>query len=385
MANKHVYIVAAERSGDSLGAALIDSLRERSPNIEISGIGAAQMTSRGITSPFDVAPLAILGIFEGLIKYRIVMRLVRQASDSIMTSGADIVVLIDSWGFMMRVAERLKAKGYEGRIVKYVAPQVWAMREGRTKVLARGVDHLFTIHSFEAPYFTREGLPVTYVGNPVFDQDYRGGDGAALKHKLRILNNVPILCVLLGSRPAEIQRLAKPFGETLIALREAMPELVFVSPLAESTADLTREITKDLTGYDDVIWLDEDDKLNAFAASDVALACSGTVTTQLASAGLPTIVGYKLSAMSYFVASRLFKADYVSIVNLAAGSELMPEFLQDKCEPELLSAAVLSFLENDELRLTRRDQLLAQTDAMKAGQGAASDKAARAVLELLCA
>jgi len=380
---KHVYIVAAERSGDSLGAALIDSLREQSPNINISGIGAAQMSARGIETPIDVAPLAILGIFEGLLKYRTVLHLVRRATDAIITSGADMVILIDSWGFMMRVAERLKAKGYTGQIVKYVAPQVWAMREGRTKVLARSVDHLFTIHSFEAPYFTREGLAVTYVGNPVFDEDYRIGNGDSLRDKLGIGEHDPVMCVLLGSRPAEIQRLSKPFGETLAALRKAMQGLKIISPLAQSTAKLTRNVTQDMPGYEMVSWLTEDDKLNAFAASDVALACSGTVTTQLASAGLPTVVGYKLSAMSYFVASRLFKADYVSIVNLAAKEELMPELLQNECEADQLAPAVLAFLKDDELRAARRDQLLAQTDKMKAGQGAASDKAARAVLDLL--
>ena len=382
MAN-HIYIVAAERSGDSLGAALIDSLRAQSPSIEISGIGATQMETRGINSPIDVAPLAILGIFEGLMKYRTVMRLVRQASDAILASGAQLVVLIDSWGFMMRVAERLKAKGYKGQIVKYVAPQVWAMREGRTKVLARSVDHLLTIHSFEAPYFTREGLPVTYVGNPVFDKDYRSGDGKSLKKRLNILGPTPVLCMLLGSRPAEIERLAKPFGDTLLALREALPDLKVISPLAESTAELTRDITKDIAGYDDVVWLNENDKLNAFAASDAALACSGTVTTQLASAGLPTVVGYKISAMSYAVASRLFKADYVSIVNLAASAELMPELLQNDCVAEKLAPQVLRFFHDDALRLSRRNALLAQTDIMKAGQGAASDKAARAILELI--
>lgn len=382
---EHIYVVAAERSGDGLGAALIDSLRDQSPDIKISGIGAAQMTARGISSPIDVAPLAILGIFEGLLKYRTVMRLVRAAVDDILASGAEMVVLIDSWGFMMRVAERLKAKGYKGQIVKYVAPQVWAMREGRTKVLARGVDHLLTIHSFEAPYFTREGLPVTYVGNPVFDQDFRSGDANAFRAKIGTDAEVPILCLLLGSRPAEITRLARPFGEALEIITARYPEIKVVSPLAESTASLTHKMTAKLAGYSNVVWLDETDKLDAFAAANVSLACSGTVTTQLASAGVPTVVGYKLSAMSYFVASKLFKADYVSIVNLAAGAELMPEHLQGECGAVPLSQSILRFLDDTNLRSDRRAQLIAQTDKMKAGQGAASDKAARAVLGLFSA
>ncbi|WP_017930589.1 lipid-A-disaccharide synthase [Robiginitomaculum antarcticum] len=379
---KHIYVVAAERSGDSLGAALIDSLRGKSPYIQISGIGGAQMNERGINSPIDVAPLAILGIFEGLVKYRTVMRLVRQATDTIFKSGADMVVLIDSWGFMIRVAERLKSQGYDGIIVKYVAPQVWAMREGRTKVLARSVDHLLTIHNFEAPYFTREGLDVTYVGNPVFDDDYSAGDGAALRKRLGIDGDDPVLCVLLGSRPAEIIRLAKPFGDTLALLKSKYPKLHVISPLAENTAQLTQEHTQKLGVFEDVIWLDERDKADAFAACDVALACSGTVTTQLAMAGVPTVVGYKLGTLSYLVASRLFKADYVSVVNLAANDELMPEFLQEACEAQTLSAPLLDLLQDKDFRQSRRDALLAVTQKMRAGQGSASDKAARALLNL---
>lgn len=380
---KHVYVVAAERSGDSLGAALIESLRAMSPNVQISGIGGTQMKMRGVISPIDVSPLAILGIFEGMMKYRTVMHLVREATDDIINSGADMTVLIDSWGFMMRVAEHLKARGYKGKIVKYVAPQVWAMREGRTKVLARSVDHLLTIHSFEAPYFTREGLDVTYVGNPVFDEDMGSGNGGALRARYGIDPSAPVLCVLLGSRPAEIARLARPFGETIVALRREYAGLKIISPLAESTAELTHKQTAELSAYRDVIWLDEAEKSAAFAASYASLACSGTVTTQLAMASVPTVVGYKISAMSYFVASRLLKAKYVSIVNMAADCEIMPECLQNECEAGILAPHLLKLLGNENLRDKKRRALLDITTKMRAGQGSASDKAARAILGLM--
>ena len=183
---KSLFITAAERSGDDLGAGLIISLKKLDPNIEFYGIGGPAMQDAGVHSDFDISPLAILGFTEALRAYPVVLKKVREAVAQIMSKKTDAVVLIDSWGFMLRVAKGLRKAGYKGEIIKYVAPQVWAMREGRAKVLAAAVDHLLTIHSFDAPYFERHGLPVHYVGNPVFDTDYSTGDGQGFRKQLGI-------------------------------------------------------------------------------------------------------------------------------------------------------------------------------------------------------
>ncbi|MCF6275224.1 MAG: lipid-A-disaccharide synthase, partial [Robiginitomaculum sp.] len=212
MTSPHIYIVAAEKSGDELGAGLVRQLRKQTDGkITLSAIGGSALAAEGLDSAIDIRPLSILGFVEGLKSYPIIMERVAQAVDIIIASNADAAVLIDSWGFMARVAKRLKKRGYKGQIIKYVAPQVWAMREGRAKILAGLVDHLLTIHSFDAPYFTKHGLNTIYVGNPIFDEDYRGGDGSGLRKEYNIPDETLVLVMLFGSRLSEIQRLAEPF------------------------------------------------------------------------------------------------------------------------------------------------------------------------------
>ena len=380
---KSVFIVAAERSGDDLGAGLISELKQCAPELEISGIGGPAMAAAGVSSDYDISPLSILGFTEAIKSYLAVVKKVREAVDLIMKTPSQAVVLIDSWGFMLRVAWGLRKAGYEGEIIKYVAPQVWAMREGRSKVLAKAVDHLLTIHSFDAPYFERHGLPVHYVGNPVFDTDYASGNGSALRDKYNIAANAPVLALLLGSRPSEITRLAEPMAETLSRLKKSIPDLVVVSPVSGSVLDLVNTARSQHAGFKDVIFIGETEKLDCFAAAGAALACSGTVTTQLADAGVPTVVTYKLSGLTFAVAKRLFRPDYISIVNIAADEALMPEFVQRDCNAQTLADAVKPYLTNPEVREQASKALKAQTAIMRGAGGRASRRAAEAVLDIL--
>lgn len=378
-----VFIVAAERSGDDLGAGLISQLRKRDDTLSISGIGGSAMAALGVSSDIDISPLSILGFTEAIKAYPIVVDRVRQSVEIIMEKPHDAVVLIDSWGFMLRVAWGLRKAGFEGQIIKYVAPQVFAMREGRAKVLAKAVDHLMTIHSFDAPYFTQHGLPVTYVGNPMFDTDYTSGDGAALRNRLNIPLGAPVVAVLFGSRLSEIQRLAGPFADAVARIKSARPDVHFISPLSETIATDVRAAAADDTRLQDIIFLPESDKFDVFAAVDAALACSGTVTTQLACAGVPSAVAYRLSAVTHFFAKRLYKPDHISLVNIAADKDLMPEFLQGECRGDKLAAAILSFIDNPEAARETSNALRAQTDIMKGEGGLASARAAEAVLSLI--
>ena len=166
------------------------------------------MVQQGIRSEIDISGLAILGFSEGLKSYPMILNRVRQTVQSIISAAPSAVILIDSWGFMIRVAKGLKQAGFEGKVIKFVAPQVWAMREGRAKILAKYVDHLLTIHSFDAPYFEPYGLDVRYVGNPVFDTNYRAGDGATLRRELSIDAQRPVVSVYLGSRRSELFQLS---------------------------------------------------------------------------------------------------------------------------------------------------------------------------------
>ena len=380
---KSVYIVAVENSADHLGAELIQHIQAQTSSVAIMGIGGNAMAVHGVESQIDISGLAILGFVEGLKSYPMILDRVSATVDSVMTNAPDAVVLIDSWGFMIRVAKGLKKAGYSGRIIKYLAPQVWAMREGRSKILAQYVDHLMTIHSFDAPYFEKHGLPVSYVGNPIFDTNYHQGDGEGLRRELGIDPNDELVSVFFGSRLSEIQQLAKPFADAVTLLKTQRPHLKLISPVSDSIAtDVNAAAGEDLR-LQNIILLPEARKFDVFAASDVALACSGTVTTQLACVGVPSVVSYRLNGLTYMAAKRLYKPSYISIVNIAADDELMPEFIQGDVTGEALSAAVAAYLDNPNLREESSRKLIAQTDAMKGKGGSASERAAFTVLDII--
>ena len=386
----HIFIVAAEKSGDELGAKLAQALRKQSnKKVRLSGIGGNAMRSVGLNSAVDITPLSILGFVEGLKAYPTILQRVQQSADVIIASGADAAILIDSWGFMMRLAKALKKKGFTGKLIKYVAPQVWAMREGRSKILAQGFDHLLTIHSFDAPYFTRHGLETTYVGNPVFDDDYTRGDSQKLRQEFNIEDKT-VVGVLFGSRLSEIQRLAKPFAEAVSILKQHNPDIIFISPVSDTIAEDVYAAGFEHKALQDIIFLNEDRKLDAFAAMDMSIACSGTVTSQLACAGVPTVVGYRLNGLTYFIAKHLYKPDYISIVNIAANAPLMPEFVQADCNGENLATAIQFYLDNPSERKNASQALHLTTQQMRQVNSNnssdilhSSEQAARVIIEIL--
>ena len=380
---KSAYIVAVENSADHLGAELSQHIRAQTSGVSLMGVGGAAMAAEGINSEIDISGLAILGFVEGLKSYPMILDRVNATVASVMIKAPEAVILIDSWGFMIRVAKGLKKAGYSGKIIKYLAPQVWAMREGRSKILAQYVNHLMTIHSFDAPYFEKYGLPVSYVGNPIFDTDYQQGDGESLRRELGIDAKDEVVSVFFGSRLSEIQQLAKPFADAADILKTQRPRLKLISPVSDSIAtDVNAAAGADLR-LQNIILLPEARKFDVFAASDVALACSGTVTTQLACAGIPSVVSYRLNGLTYMAAKRLYKPNYISIVNIAADEALMPEFIQGDVTGESLSSAVTAYLNDPDLRQQTSQKLIAQTDAMKGKGGSASERAALTVLDII--
>jgi lipid-A-disaccharide synthase len=378
-----LFIVATERSGDELGAGLGRHLRTAKSDLSLFGIGGAAMEEAGIKSRMDISGLAILGFVEGVKHYPMILKKVKICVDEILKVNPDAVILIDSWGFMIRVANRLKAKGYRGKIIKFVAPQVWAMRAGRAKILARSVDLLLSIQPMDAAYFEAEGLKTVYVGNPVFDTDYQSGNTELLREAYK-LNDDLIVSIWFGSRQSEIETLAAILCDAVSRLKASFPKLTFIAPVNQSVRALLQPYLQAAGLQDVIIQVPEAEKLDVMKASHAALACSGTVTTQLASAGVPTVVSYKLNPLTFAVAKRLFKPDYISIVNIAADAPLMPEFIQDDVTAGNLSNALSRYISAPALRRDASRALLAQTRKMGAGGNlGANKKAANVVLAAL--
>ena len=372
-----IFLVAAEASGDALGADLARALKERDATLELIGVGGAQMAAAGIPSQADIKGLAILGFIDGFLAYGRVKRAVAATVEAVLKAKPDVVVLIDSWGFTLRVAQGVRAAAPHIKLVKYIGPQVWATRPGRARTLAATVDHLICIHDFEPPYYEPFGLACTVCGHPALGR-HKPGDGAGLRARLGFSPTEKIILVLPGSRAAEVRRI----GPVLWRAAELLDRDRDVRTLVVVADSVRREVTAQAPAA--VRILDEREKEDAFAAATVALAASGTVTTEVALQETPLVIGYKLGWITWALARAfLFKAKYATLMNVAANAEVAPEFLQTRCTPENLAAAAAPLLDDEN---ARAEQVRRQNEAlalMGRGGRPAAEIAADAVLGVM--
>jgi len=376
----HIFLVAAEDSGDALGADVIDALRAADPSVRISGIGGAKMRERGVVSDVDMSGLAVLGFIDGIKAFGRVKRAVEAAGEAVIKADPDAVVLIDSWGFMWRLARLLKERGHRAKRIKLIGPQVWATRPGRARVLAQWCDHLLCIHAFEQPFYERWGLPTTVIGNPAL-QRLPKGDGGAFRKRYSIAVDAPVVGLLPGSRRSEIRRVAPALFEAAGRAAQNDSRRTIVCMVAPSVAADVDALAKAQPRF--LLIRDETEKADAFAAMDVALACSGTVTTELASQGAAVIVGYKLGWVTWALA-RLFlmRSRFITLLNVAAGKEIAPEFVQTRLTAANLAEAAERLLSDPAaLEMQRKGQ--AEALKLMAGPGKpAAQIAAETILKL---
>jgi lipid-A-disaccharide synthase len=379
-----IMLVAAEPSGDALGAGLMRALRKRmGESVRFVGVGGPRMVAEGLDSPFDIAELSILGWVEGAKAYRKVVARADETAALAARERPDAAVLIDSWGFTLRVAQRLRRQDPGLKLIKYVGPQVWASRPGRAKTLAATVDHLLSILAFDAPWFEKAGLPVTPVGNPTLAKDFSKADPHWLREAIGVEPGDQILLVLPGSRPSEIARLMQPFGEAVALLKASHPRLHVVLALAESVAARARAAAQAWPVQPYMVE-GEAARIDAMCAATVALACSGTVTTEVALAGCPMVVAYRMSGLGFAIIKRVAITPYVCLVNIAAGRVIAPELLQNHCTGPRLAKALAERLDDPELRARQiADQTAALEKLGPRGGPDPSERAADAVIAIL--
>lgn len=378
-----IMLVAGEPSGDDRGAGLAQALRARlGPGLKLVGVGGPRMAEAGVRSLFGMSEISVFGLLEGLLAIPRVRRRAEETARAVVREGADLVVLIDSWGFSWLAARAIRRLAPQVRLVKYVAPQVWATRPGRAKALAGLVDHLMVINSFEPPYFEEWGLPTTFVGNPALHMDFTGCDPAGFRARHGIAPGSPVLLVLPGSRPGEVSRLLPPFEDAVRRLKASHPGLQVVLPVAEAVAP---QVKSAVAGWPFRVHVieGEGEKLEAMKASDLALACSGTVTLEVAQAGVPMVVAYRLGAVTHFVARFLIRTPWVVLFNIAARDFVAPEMIQDDCTGPRLAAELDRRLRDPELRRAQAAAQDAALDRMGRGGPDPSETAARVVSEVL--
>jgi lipid-A-disaccharide synthase len=379
-----VMLVAAEASGDALGAGLAKALKRRlgEDGVRFVGVGGAKMAAEGVESPFDIAQLSIIGIVESLKAYPRAMARLKDTLALAEAEKPDVAVLIDSWGFNIRLAQALRRARPDLPLVKYVAPQVWAYRPGRARGLAKAVDFLLSIQPMDKPFFDRAGLESVFVGNSALAKDFSKADPARLRAAIGLTSDEPILLVLPGSRPSEIERVMPAFEDAVRRLKIERPNLTVVVPAASTVVEAVKAR---VAGWPFRAHVIEDEALkdDAMVAGTVALACSGTVTTELALAGCPMVVGYRTGAITYGLLKLLFKPSWVTLLNIAAGKAIAPEYLQKNLDGVALAKAVATRLDDPGLRERQIADQNAALERMGRGMPDPSEAAAKALLAFL--
>jgi lipid-A-disaccharide synthase len=375
-----IYIIAGEASGDVLGARLMASIVAMRPNAVFAGVGGARMAEQGLQTLFPMADLAVMGIVEVIPRIRLLKRRLVEVQADITARQPDVVVTIDSPGFMHRVLD-MDAVRRTHRI-HYVAPQVWAWRAHRVKHYPGLWDKLLCLLPFEPAWFAQHGLDGIFVGHPVLESGAGSGDGARFRAAHGLDATQPVLVLMPGSRRSEVPRLLPVFGRTLDILARELPGLQPVLPVSAVVRE-TVERAAASWPVRPIIVSGVDEKHDAYAAAGAALTKSGTSTLELALAGVPMAVTYRVNALSAAMARRLIQVKHVAMVNLLAGRTLVPELLQQDCNPVRLAETVLTLLRDPAAAVAQRAGFAAVIDSLRPAGGLPSHAAAQEVLAML--
>lgn len=341
-----VYLIAGEPSGDLLGARVMRALKKRLPDCQVFGVGGESMQKEGLNSLFDIKELSVMGIFEVLPHLPKILKHFKEIQEDINRIQPDIIMTIDSYSFSIRVHKMLKKNGCAIPHVHLVAPQVWAWKKGRAKTIGHFVDHLFCLLPNEPAYFVPYGMPTTFVGHPVIEGGANKGNGTLFRSKYHIPSDKRIVCLLPGSRSNEIKYLLKDFMYVADNLFVANPDLVFVVPTLETVKDKVEAVLQHWK-TPHVVVTGEAERYNAFAAAVAALAASGTVSLELALAGVPHLIAYRLNKLTAALARRFLKIKYVNLLNLLENREIIPELLQENCTVEKMTQTMSRLLKGE--------------------------------------
>lgn len=378
-----IWLVAGEDSGDQLGAKLMASLRETAPGpVTFGGVGGEAMTARGLTSLFPLDDVAVMGYLPVLARLRTLLRRIRQTVDDVVANRPDVLVIIDSPGFTHAVASRVRKRLPEIPIVDYVSPSVWAWRPWRAASMRLFVDHVLALLPFEpAAHLRLNGPPCTYVGHPLIERfsELRPDAADSATRESRPWRVV----VLPGSRRSEIERLMPVFGRTLARLARDVGPIETVLPAVTRHRALIERLA---LAWDTPVRIvaGEPAKYTAFRQARVALAASGTVTLELALAGVPMVVAYKVSRVEEAVARRLIQVPTIVLPNLILAENAMPEFVQAACTEDRLAAALAPLVIGGAARDRQRAALQRIDGLMRLPDDEApSRSAARVVLAMV--
>ncbi len=377
-----VYFVAGEPSGDLLASGLMNALLKTEPGVQFRGVGGESMAAcSGMQSLFDIAEISVMGIFEVLPRLPLILKRISQTADDIQRWSPDVIVTVDSWGFVSSLLGKLRKRGVKIPMVHYVAPQVWAWKKGRAKNVARLVDRLMMLLPDEGRYFEKFGLQCDFVGHPVIE---RMSSVVYDTEGFRQRNDIPadarVICVLPGSRRSETGKLIPVFRDALERIRKAYGDFYVVIPTVAGVEARVREAFAE-SPYPVRVVTGSENRYNAFKTSRIALAASGTVSLELAAVGTPHLIAYKFNALSNLAARLLVRIRFANLLNLLADREIIPEFVLHNCKPEPIAACALELLGNPDAAAAHVTEARQILQRLRLPDILPSDRAAQIVRE----
>lgn len=373
-----IGLVAGEASGDRLGAGLIKAIQAQRPDTRFEGVGGPLMLAAGLQSLFPMEPLSVMGLIEPLKNLPTLLRIRGSLKKHFIAQPPDIFIGIDAPDFNLGLELKLRRQGIT--TMHYVSPSVWAWRQKRIKKIARAVDHMLTLLPFEADFYTEHKVPVTFVGHPLADDLPMDPEGARARAELNLgAPSAPVLALLPGSRRGEVAQLGRLFLETARRCREVMPDLTFVLPAANAAR--RQQIDLLMMEFADLpVTVLDGQSHAAMAAADVVLLASGTTALEAMLLKKPMVVSYRTGWLTHAIISRMLKVPYVSLPNLLAGEELVPELLQDAATVKNLSERLMAIFQHPREGEALKEKFYQLHEQLRCN---ASYKASAAVLDLI--
>lgn len=375
--SKNIMIVAGEASGDIYGAGLIKAVHAIEPSFRFFGIGGERMREAGAETFVDSADMAVVGLVEVLRHFDVIAPAFLQLKRILQNDPPDLLVLIDYPGFNLRLAKVAKKAGV--KVLYYISPQIWAWRQGRVKKIKRLVDHMAVILPFEAPFYERAGVPVSFVGHPMADRVRTELSHAEAATSFGLDPSRPVVGLFPGSRRSEVSRLLPVILDAAQLLQQQFPEVQFVLPLASTLSDA--DIAPYLAGHQLSITTTRERIHDLIRACDAVVAVSGTVTLEIALVGTPLVIIYKLSPLTYQLAIRLVKVDHIGLCNIVAGETVAQELIQDDASPQRIAQEIGRVLTDKPYEAALKEKLANVQHRL--GGGGSDQKMAALVMALV--
>ena len=377
-----IALVAGEVSGDILGAGLINALKLHYPNARFIGVAGEQMKKAGCETLFDMEELSVMGLAEVLKHLPRLLKRRKQVIETMLEMKPDVFIGIDAPDFNLTVEEKLKANGI--KTIHYVSPSVWAWRQNRVHKIKRATDLVLAFLPFEKAFYDKFDTPCRFIGHTMADVIALKPNRTEACEKLGLDESKRYVAILIGSRGSEIQFLAEPFLKTAQLLKEKHPDLEFLVPMVNEKRQAQLEAIKVNIAPELELHILQGQARQAMIAAECTLLASGTAALEAMLCKSPMVVGYKMKPLTYWLAKKLVKTDYISLPNLLANAPLVPEMIQEECNPDNLAWSLNHYLNNDVESLKQKNELKHRfTDLHKLIQCDADAQAAQAVVDVL--